>query len=264
MSETILKIENLSAQFITKGDTSNPISILKGVDLEIKKGATHAIMGPNGSGKSTLSSVLMGHPSYQITGGDIKLLNNETGKLESIINLKPDERARKGLFMSFQSPVAIPGLPVPLFLRNSIQAIRNGDITPKEFRKELKSTMEELQMKDEFTKRYLNEGFSGGEKKRMEILQLKLAKPRVAILDEIDSGLDIDALRMVSDGINSLVDHNRSFILITHYKRLLDYIKPDHVHILASGKIIRNGGSELVDILEKEGYDSFIKESQVA
>ena len=262
--KNILEIENLHAHYVNPQEKEEKIEILNGINLEIHEGTTHAIMGPNGSGKSTLSSVLMGHPAYHISEGDIRLLNSETGKMESILNMETHERAKAGMFLSFQSPVSVPGLPVPLFLRTSLKNLRNNDITPREFRKELKSNLASLNMNPELTKRYLNEGFSGGEKKRMEILQMSLMQPRLAILDEIDSGLDIDALRLVSEGINQMVNDTRSFVLITHYKRLLDYVKPGKVHILGNGRIIKEGGAELVDVLEKDGYEAFLKEAAVA
>lgn len=260
----ILDIQNLHAQYVNPNNQSDKINILNGINLKISKGKTHAIMGPNGSGKSTLSSVIMGHPHYQVTQGDILYYNHETSKMESILKLLPHERAKKGIFMSFQNPVSVPGLPVTQFLRASLQNVRGKEITVKDFRKELKSSMESLQMNPDLMKRYLNEGFSGGEKKRMEILQLALLQPRIAILDEIDSGLDIDALRQVSEGINRLVDKERAFVLITHYKRLLDYIAPDSVHIIAEGKIIKEGGPELVDILETTGYEEIVKKAKMA
>ncbi|MES0490139.1 MAG: Fe-S cluster assembly ATPase SufC [Leptospirales bacterium] len=265
MSENVLlEITNLHAEYVNNQEDNESIKILNGINLVIEQGKTHAIMGPNGSGKSTLSAVLMGHPAYKITEGEIRFKNPESGQLESILELEPHERARLGMFLSFQSPVSIPGLPVSLFLRNSLKNIRGKDIPVREFRKELKENLSALEMNPELTKRYLNEGFSGGEKKRMEILQLSLIKPALAILDEIDSGLDIDALRQVSNGINRLVDANRSFVLITHYKRLLEYVKPDKVHILSKGRIIKEGGNELVETLEKDGYEAFVKAAEVA
>lgn len=261
--EVVLQITDLHAEYVPAQEGAEPIEILKGINLTVYKGATHAIMGPNGSGKSTLSYVLMGHPRYRVTQGDIQIAN-EKGELESILELESHERAKKGIFMSFQSPVAVPGLPVTQFLRNALKSIRGEEISVKEFRKELRAGLETLQMKEEFTKRYLNDGFSGGEKKRMEILQMNLIKPRIAILDEIDSGLDIDALKLVSGGVNALNNGERSFVLITHYKRLLDYVVPSHVHVLAKGRIIKEGGGEIVDTLEKEGYEGFLKEDALA
>lgn len=262
MSKTLLRIENLHAQYIDKNDSSEKIPILKGIDLEVQEGEIHAIMGPNGSGKSTLSATIMGHPSYEITQGKI-LLANRQGELEDITSMPVHERACKGLFLSFQYPASIPGLPVAQFLRSSLRALRDSDIPAREFRQELHQNMDELKMKREFAKRYLNDGFSGGEKKRMEILQMSLIKPRLAILDEIDSGLDIDALRLVAEGIVRLVQPERSFLLITHYKRLLDYVKPHKIHILAQGKIIKQGSQELAERLEEEGYDEILREAQL-
>lgn len=260
MSNTILKIENLHAQYINKSDPSEKVPILNGINLEIPKGEIHAIMGPNGSGKSTLAAAIMGHPSYQITQGKILLLNKED-QLEDITFMPVHERARKGVFLSFQYPAAVPGLPVPHFLRSSLQSLRDEEISARDFRKELMGEMDALKMSKEFASRYLNDGFSGGEKKRMEILQMGLMKPRMAILDEVDSGLDIDALRLVSEGIARLISPERSFLMITHYKRLLEYIQPQKVHILAQGKIIKQGEKELVNRLESEGYDELLKET---
>lgn len=229
--------------------TVNGKEILKGVNLEIPKGEIHALMGPNGSGKSTLSNVIMGHPNYVLTRGDI-LLNGE-----SIIKLPTDERARRGIFMSFQSPVAIPGVTVHNFLRNMLQNIRGGEINFKEFRNELKEAMDTLEMREDFARRYVNDGFSGGERKRNEILQMTLMKPIFAILDEIDSGLDIDALRIIATNIEKQKTPERSMLVITHYQRLLSYLTVDKVHVYMDGKVIMAGGKELVDRLEAEGYD---------
>ena len=265
MNETLLmEIDNLHAQYVNPLNQNEKIDILNGINLQIYKGKTQAIMGPNGSGKSTLSSVIMGHPHYKVTKGDIRCFNTETSKMESILKLLPHERAKLGIFMSFQNPVAVPGLPVTQFLRASLQNIRGSEIPVKEFRKELKNYMSDLQMNPDLMKRYLNEGFSGGEKKRMEILQLSMLQPRIAILDEIDSGLDIDALRQVAEGINKLINKERSLVLITHYKRLLEYLAPDTVHIIAEGKIIKEGGPELVEILEGAGYEQIMKEAKMA
>lgn len=263
MSNILLKIENLHAQYIDKSDPTEKVPILNGVDLVIPKGEIHAIMGPNGSGKSTLAATIMGHPSYQITEGKISLLNQQE-QLEDITYMPVHERARKGLFLSFQYPAAVPGLPVPQFLRSALQSLRGAEISARDFRKEFMSEMETLKMSKEFASRYLNDGFSGGEKKRMEILQMVLMKPRMAILDEVDSGLDIDALRLVSEGIARLISPERSFLMITHYKRLLEYVQPAKIHVLAQGKIITQGGSELVNRLESEGYDELLKEASLA
>lgn len=223
--------------------------ILKGVDLVIPPGEIHAIMGPNGSGKSTLSYTLMGHPRYVVTGGDILL----EGK--SILKDSVDERARKGIFLCFQYPTSIPGVTVTNFLKTVLKNIRGKDVPVKEFRKELKESMEYLQMNEDFAKRYVNEGFSGGEKKRHEILQMALMKPKLAVLDEVDSGLDIDALRIIAQGIDGLKAKDRSMLVITHYQRILDYLTLDKVHVFMDGRVQTSGGKELVEKLEKGGYD---------
>ena len=229
--------------------------ILKGLDLTIKQGEIHAIMGPNGTGKSTLAYTLMGHPSYEATKGEIWF------KDENILELSPDERARQGLFLAFQYPVAIPGVTVANFLRSAINARRRAqDSDDKgmpipEFRKMLKEQMSLLKMDYNFAGRYLNDGFSGGEKKRAEILQMATLKPEIAILDETDSGLDIDALRIVADGVNALTGPEMGVLVITHYQRLLNYIKPDFVHVMYNGRIVESGGPELALQLEEQGYD---------
>jgi Fe-S cluster assembly ATP-binding protein len=236
--------------------------ILKGLNLEVRKGEIHALMGPNGSGKSTLANTLMGHPKYEVTSGDILF------KGESVLEWEADERARAGLFMAFQYPVAIPGLTVANFLRTALNARlapADGDgagampkkrgIAPKEFRTLLKEKMALLKMDESFATRYLNDGFSGGEKKRAEILQMAVLKPEIAIMDETDSGLDIDALRIVSDGVNALAGPGMGVLVITHYQRVLNYIKPDHVHVMVDGRIQLSGGAELAHQLESRGYD---------
>ena len=235
--------------------------IVKGVDLEVDVGEKHAIMGPNGSGKSTLAYALMGHPAYEVTEGDI-LLDGE-----SILELGADERAQRGLFLAFQYPHAIPGVTVTSFLRSAINAIRkarNGgadDPVPvKEFRSDILGAMERLKVPRELAQRYLNDGFSGGEKKRVEILQMALLKPKVAVLDETDSGLDIDALRIVARGVNELVGPEMGALVITHYQRILNYVTPDRVHVFVGGRIVASGGEELAERLEAEGYDAFIPE----
>jgi len=235
--------------------------ILKGLNLEINQGEVHAIMGPNGSGKSTLAYTLMGHPKYQVTGGSIEF------KGQSLLELSPDERARLGIFLAFQYPVAIPGLSLANFLRSAVDAVRgapaNGNGKPAlpvaEFRRLLNEKMELLQMDKTFARRYLNEGFSGGEKKRAEILQMAMLEPEIAILDETDSGLDIDALRVVSQGVNALAGPNIGILVITHYQRILNYIKPQFVHVMVQGQIVASGGPELALQLEAEGYDRYLK-----
>jgi Fe-S cluster assembly ATP-binding protein len=235
--------------------------IVKGVDLAVNTNEVHAVMGPNGSGKSTLAYALMGHPGYEITGGDV-LLDGE-----SILEMEADERAQRGLFLAFQYPHAIPGVTVTSFLRSAINAIRKarngGEENPipiPEFRKELTAAMERLGVSREMASRYLNEGFSGGEKKRVEILQMALLKPRIAVLDETDSGLDIDALRVVAGGVRELVGPDMGALVITHYQRILNYIQPDHVHVFVDGRIAESGGAELAHKLEAEGYEAFMPE----
>jgi Fe-S cluster assembly ATP-binding protein len=231
--------------------------ILKGVNLTVRQGEVHALMGPNGSGKSTLSYALMGHPNYAITDGTATL-----GGL-NLFDLEPDERAKAGLFLAFQYPTSIPGVTVANFLRHAVTNVRNParkegeDLIPmKEFRKELREQMDALGVDHDFARRYLNEGFSGGEKKRAEVLQLAMLKPAIAILDETDSGLDIDAVRVVSEGVNRVAAREGTGVLvITHYQRILNYIKPEFVHILLGGRIVESGGPELVDKLEREGYE---------
>jgi Fe-S cluster assembly ATP-binding protein len=228
--------------------------ILRGVDLELSRGEVHAIMGPNGSGKSTLAHVLMGHPAYEVTDGEVEFQG------EQVLDLEPDERSRLGLFLAFQYPSAIPGVTVANFLRLAVNAHRRtpeGEENPiriPEFRKLLEENMTRLRIDRSMTSRYLNDGFSGGEKKRMEMLQMAVLRPQMAILDETDSGLDIDALRIVADGVNSLVGPDMGALVITHYSRLLKYIKPDHIHVLVGGRIVRSGGPELADELERDGY----------
>jgi Fe-S cluster assembly ATP-binding protein len=246
----VLSIENLHVSVSGK-------EILKGVDLTIGQGEIHALMGPNGSGKSTLSYALMGHPNYEITEGSVKLDGLD------LIPLEPDERAKAGLFLAFQYPTSIPGVSVANFLRHAVTNVRNPsrkegeDLIPmRDFRKELREQMDELGVDQEFARRYLNEGFSGGEKKRAEILQLAMLRPSFAILDETDSGLDIDAVRIVSEGVNRVAQrHGTGILVITHYKRILNYIKPQHVHVLFGGRIVESGGPDLVQHLEDHGYD---------
>lgn len=229
--------------------------ILKGLNLVIKPGEIHAIMGPNGTGKSTLAYSLMGHPSYEVTDGEITFGGKD------VLDMAPDERSRAGMFLAFQYPVSIPGVTVANFLRTALNARRRAEnpddkgISILEFRKMLKEKMDLLKMDHAFAGRYLNEGFSGGEKKRAEILQMATLKPKIAVLDETDSGLDIDALRIVSEGVNALSGDDLGVLVITHYQRLLNYIKPDFVHIMFDGRIVESGGPELALRLEEQGYD---------
>ena len=229
--------------------------ILKGVNLEVKQGEVHALMGPNGTGKSTLAYTLMGHPGYEVTKGEVIF------KGVNILDLEPDERARLGIFLAFQYPVAISGVSVANFLRTAINSRRKAEnhedkgISVPEFRKMLKERMDVLKMDHAFAGRYLNEGFSGGEKKRAEILQMAVLKPEIAILDETDSGLDIDALRIVSEGVNTLGGPDMGVLVITHYQRILNYVKPEYVHIMLDGRIVESGGSDLATHLEEHGYD---------
>ena len=232
---------------------NGPREILKGVDLTVKQGETHAIMGPNGSGKSTLAYSLAGHPKYTVTGGSV-LLDGE-----DVLEMSVDERAKAGVFLAMQYPVEVPGVSVSNFLRTAATAVRGEAPKLRLWVKEVKEAMAALQMDPAFAERNVNEGFSGGEKKRHEILQLELLKPKIAILDETDSGLDVDALRVVSDGINRYQDENDGGILIiTHYKRILNYVRPDHVHVFADGRIVQSGGPELADELEEHGYERFV------
>jgi Fe-S cluster assembly ATP-binding protein len=232
--------------------------IVKGVDLAVDKNKIHAVMGPNGSGKSTLAYALMGHPAYEITDGEI-LLDGE-----NVVEMGADERAQRGLFLAFQYPHAVPGVTVTSFLRSAMNAIRKaragGDDDPvpiPEFRKELLAAMEQLKIPRELAQRYVNDGFSGGEKKRVEILQLAMLKPRIAVLDETDSGLDIDALKVVASGVRSLVGPEMGALVITHYQRILSHIQPDFVHVFVDGRIVEEGGPELAHKLEAEGYEAF-------
>jgi Fe-S cluster assembly ATP-binding protein len=232
--------------------------IVKGVDLEVDLGQMHAIMGPNGSGKSTLAYALMGHPAYEVTEGQI-LFDGE-----DLTELGADERARRGLFLAFQYPHTIPGVTVTSFLRSAMNAIRKaragGEDDPipiPEFRKELTEAMEELKVSRELASRYVNDGFSGGERKRIEVLQLAMLKPKIAVLDETDTGLDIDALRIVAGGVNTLVGPDMGALLITHYQRILQYVQPDFVHVFMDGRIVAEGGPELAHTLEAEGYETF-------
>jgi len=256
---SLLEIRNLHVA------TEDGTEIVRGVDLSVSSNEVHAVMGPNGSGKSTLAYALMGHPAYRITDGDI-LLDGE-----SILELEADERARRGLFLAFQYPHAVPGVTVASFLRSALNAMRKarngGEDDPvkiPEFRKQLDTAMKQLQVPKEIAGRYLNDGFSGGEKKRVEILQMAMLSPRVAVLDETDSGLDIDALRIVASGVRALVGPEMGALVITHYQRILNYIQPDYVHVFVDGRIVREGGPELAEQLEAEGYQAFGVEEEAA
>lgn len=236
-------IRNLHAE-------TDGVPILKGVDVSISRGETHALMGPNGSGKSTLANVIMGHPAYEVTNGEVIFEG------QNVLELEPDERARLGLFLAFQYPVAIPGVSVAKFLKSAHDATHGKEkMKSSEFLKELRENMHYLEVEDAFINRYLNDGFSGGEKKRMEILQMLTLKPRFAVMDETDSGLDIDALKVVAKGVNKLTGPDFGLLVITHYERILRYISPDYLHILIDGRIVHSGGPELVKKLEENGYD---------
>jgi len=250
MSTPLFAIEDLHVNIESK-------EILKGVNLAINRGEVHALMGPNGSGKSTLANALMGHPRYQVTKGRV-LLNGE-----DVLPLSADQRARRGMFLAFQYPLEIPGVKVRHFLRMAVKASKAQEPSVTEFRKQLFDKMAMLEMDRSFAERYLNEGFSGGEKKRNEILQLAMLEPAMAILDETDSGLDIDALRIVSGGINKLAGPERAMLLITHYQRILSYVEPQFVHVLFDGRVVRSGGKELALELEAKGYD-WIAEEEAA
>jgi len=251
--DTVFACRNLHVSVQDKDGTKE---LVKGVDLTIRKGEKHALMGPNGSGKSTLAAALMGHPSYEVSG-EIWLAG------ERIDELEPHERARKGLFMSFQYPVAVPGVSVANFLRASLAARRGQDIPVREFRKEMTTAFTELGIDRSFMSRYLNDGFSGGEKKRLEILQMIMLKPVFSLLDETDSGLDIDALKVVSAGINKATGPENGMLMVTHYQRILDYVKPDIVHVFMEGRIVRTGGPDLPRQLETKGYDWLLEDSAV-
>ena len=247
---TILQIKNLHVSVETEQGKKE---ILRGVDLTIKSGETHAIMGPNGSGKSTLAYTIAGHPKYEVTEGEI-LLDGE-----DVLAMSVDERARAGLFLAMQYPVEIPGVSVSNFLRTAETAIDGEAPALRTWIKDMRAGMDALKMDNSFTERNVNEGFSGGEKKRHEILQLELLKPRIAVLDETDSGLDVDALKIVSEGVNRAKAANDfGLLLITHYTRILNYIKPDFVHVFVAGKVAEQGGPELADRLEAEGYDRYV------
>jgi Fe-S cluster assembly ATP-binding protein len=250
MPDATLVIEDLHVDVDDK-------QILRGVDLTVEPGRVHALMGPNGSGKSTLAYALAGHPGYRVTGGKVEF------KGEDALDLKPDERARLGMFLAMQYPVEVPGVSVTNFLRTAMNAVRGEDIPVREFATDIREQMRLLDMDPRFAERNLNEGFSGGEKKRHEILQMALLRPELAILDETDSGLDVDALRVVAEGVNRLRGPRLGVLLITHYTRILRYISPDVVHVMVDGRVVESGGPELADQLEAEGYDKYLKAAQV-
>ena len=248
-----LEIKNLHAQVLPSDENDEPKKILNGVNLTINSGETHAIMGPNSSGKSTLAYAISGHPRYEVTEGEV-LLDGV-----NLLDLDVDERARAGLFLAMQYPTEVPGVSMANFLRSAATATRGEAPKLREWVKEAREAMKELDIDPSFSERSVNEGFSGGEKKRHEVLQLGLLKPKFAILDETDSGLDVDALRIVSEGINNYQEReNGGVLMITHYQRILNYVKPDHVHVFAGGRIVTSGGPELAEQLENEGYDKFV------
>ncbi len=228
--------------------------ILRGVDLTIEQGEIHALMGPNGSGKSTLAYTLMGHPRYEVTAGEVRLRG------EDVLAWPPDERARRGMFLAFQYPVAIPGVTMANFLRAALKAVTGKEVPALEFRKRVREQMRLLKMDESFATRYVNDGFSGGEKKKAEVLQLAVLRPQLAILDETDSGLDIDAIRIVAEGVKQVMHPEMGMLLITHYETFLKYITPDRVHVLWRGRIVTSGGQELVDRLQEEGYAPLLAE----
>ena len=248
-----LEIKNLHANVLPTEEGQEPKPILKGVNLTINGGETHAIMGPNGSGKSTLAYTLAGHPKYEVTEGEV-LLDGE-----NVLDMEIDERARAGLFLAMQYPVEVPGVSSSNFMRSAVTAVRGEAPKLREWVGELNAAREALQMDASFSERSVNEGFSGGEKKRHEVMQLALMKPKFAVMDETDSGLDVDALRIVSEGINRYQDETGGGVLmITHYKRILNYVKPDYIHVFADGKIVQTGDASIADQLEAEGYEKFI------
>ena len=250
MSEPILQLKGLKASIVEKPD----IQILHGVDLEIRPGEIHALMGPNGSGKSTLATTIAGSPVYRVDEGQIIF------KGEDVTTMAADQRARKGIFLSFQYPTAIPGVTMVNFMREALKARRGEEVPAREFLQELRETLGNLKMSEEMARRYVNDGFSGGEKKRAEILQMGLLKPDLAILDETDSGLDVDALRTVAEGVQALRRPDMGVLIITHYERILNYITPDHVHILVQGRIVKSGDASLAKEIENGGYDPILKE----
>ena len=242
MTQSTLEIQDLHVSIEDK-------EILRGVNLAVSKGEIHALMGPNGAGKSTLGNTIMGHPHYKVTRGDI-LYNGQ-----SILKWTPDARARAGLFLSFQYPTTIPGVTMVNFLRQAVNAVRGKEIPVREFRTSLNEKMKLLKVPDEMVRRYLNEGLSGGEKKKAEILQMGVLQPQIAVLDETDSGLDVDALRTVAEGVNALSGPELGILIITHYNRILSYIRPDVVHVMIEGRVVRAGGADLANEIETRGYD---------
>ena len=246
----ILEVRGLKVSVAAQPETQ----IVRGVDLQVNAGEVHALMGPNGSGKSTLASTIAGSPAYKVDEGTILY------KGEDITKWRPDDRARAGMFLSFQYPTPIPGVTMVNLLRSALQARRGAEVPAREFIAEMRSTLAQLKMDESFARRYVNDGFSGGEKKRAEILQMGMLKPDLAILDETDSGLDVDALRTVAEGVNELKRPDMGILIITHYERILDYIKPDFVHVLVSGRIVRSGDFELAKQIERTGYDPILQE----
>jgi len=269
--QTTHQTDRLVIRGLRVAPVANPTGeILQGIDLDVGKGEVHAIMGPNGSGKTTLAYALMGHPAYIVTGGEV------TWQGRDVLKLSPDKRARLGMFLAFQYPTAIPGLSVASFIRSALNAKlqgvdKTGDVDPtdpmkggvsmRDFRTKMREKMALLKMDESFATRYVNEGFSGGEKKRLEMLQMAVLEPQIAILDETDSGLDIDALRIVAEGVNAMLNPELGVLLITHYQRLLNYITPDFVHVLAQGRIVKSGGKDLALRLEDEGYGPILRDA---
>ncbi len=250
MSEPILEVRELRVSVTGKPE----IEIVNGVDLTVNRGEVHALMGPNGSGKSTLANAIAGNPAYTVDSGSIHFAG------EDVTEARPDERARKGIFLSFQYPTTIPGVTMVNFLRAALSARRGEDVPAREFLGQLRETLATLKIDEDFARRYVNDGFSGGEKKRAEILQLGMLRPELAILDETDSGLDVDALRTVAEGINALRTPEIGILIITHYQRILNYITPDVVHVMVQGNIVRSGGPELAKQIEESGYDPILQE----